>query len=203
MNYLELKKIAESVVGEALSSVGFRLVSPGVWNRFRGQEINVIEFQKHSAVESFCVNLGVHLTFLPRAGVEAVLDVEKVVLTDCEFKFRLTAKLSEADQWWPISQASLDDVAVLVKGGALVVFDSYRMAQLSEIDIGSIETGNTGILAVLTKVRAGLLLARLHEQLGNLDKCAEAARAGLRLAGMAVGPKMALKEILKRCESGG
>ena len=64
----------------------------------------------------------------------------------------------------------------------------------------NIEAGNLGMLSSLTTVKACLFLARLHERLGNRSKCIEAATIGLKLAGMAVGPKKALKDILKRNE---
>jgi hypothetical protein len=38
----------------------------------------------------------------------------------------------------------------------------------------------------------------MHERFGNREKCVETAAIGIKLAGMAVGPKKALKDILKR-----
>ena len=60
------------------------------------------------------------------------------------------------------------------------------------------KVGNIDILSSLTKVRACLLLSRMHEKLGNREKCIEFANLGIKLAGMAVGPKKALKDILSR-----
>jgi len=45
---------------------------------------------------------------------------------------------------------------------------------------------------------ACLLLACIHEHLGNREKCMEAATVGLKHVGMKVGAKKALKDILKR-----
>jgi hypothetical protein len=200
MNYEELQKSADAAMYEALTSAGFRRVAPGTWNRHRGDEINVLQLQKQSAAESFCVNLGVHFAFLPKAGVEAPLVGDEVELPDCEFKLRLAEQAAEKDQWWPITAASAQFIAGLVLSRGLSVFESYRVdGELAAMSAASIENGSPGLLAPITKIRGCLLLARLHERLGNRDKCIEAATVGVKLAGMAVGPKKALKDILKRC----
>jgi hypothetical protein len=200
MNFIELMQTADAAMNEALTNAGFCHIGPGIWNRRSGLDLNVIQFQKQSAAESFCVNLGVHYSFLPKAGSEAPLEIDQIELPDCELKLRLTAQPTDKDQWWPISEASITKVVNLVLSRGLSVFDLYRIERgLFEMDAKSIESGDPGILAPITKVRACLLLARLNEQMGNRDKCIEAATIGVKLAGMAVGPKKALKDILKRC----
>ena len=201
MNFTELMQAADAAMNETLSSAGFRHTAPGTWNRHSGHELNVVQFQKQSAAESFCVNLGVHYSFLPKAGTEVpLLDGEQIELPDCEVKLRLTEQPAQKDQWWPISDESITQVANLLLNRGLSAFDAYRVdGELSAMDAKSIESGNPGLLAPITKVRACLLLARLHVPLGNRDKCIEAAMIGLKLAGMAVGPKRAIKDILKRC----
>jgi hypothetical protein len=200
MNFNELQQAVDAAMNDTLSSAGFRHTAAGTWNRRSGQELNVVQLQKQSAAESFCVNLGVHYGFLPKAGMETPLAGDQVELPDCELKLRLTAQPSDKDQWWPIAEASVNQVADLVRSRGLATFDVYRVeGELASMDATSIEGGNLGILAPITKVRACLLLARLHEQLGNREKCIEAATIGVKLAGMAVGPKRALKDILKRC----
>ena len=180
-------------------AAGFQEVSPGLWNRRNGDELHVVEVQKHRADARFCVNLGVHFAFLPVAGTEAAL---KGLLSssDCELKLRLTGQPADQDAWWPMDDGGVTDVAALLPDQATAVFHRYRLdGPLATLDATSVERGTTGLLDSMTRVRACLLLARMHERLGNLDKCVEAASAGLRLAGMAVGPKKALKDILARC----
>jgi hypothetical protein len=183
----------------ALTSAGFRRTALGTWSRRRSQEISVIQFQKHSGDPRFCVNLGIHYGFLPKAGTEALLDGDQIELHECELVLRLTDLPADKDQWWPISEMSIAPVANLVVTRGLAVFDLYRLdGELAAFDAKGIEGNNLGLLAPITKVRASLLLSRLHEHLGNHEKCIEAARIGLKLAGMAVGPKKALKDILRR-----
>lgn len=200
MTFNELQQAADAAMNETLTSVGFRRTAPGTWNRRRGYELNVVQLQKQSAAETFCVNLGVHYGFLPKAGTEAPLQSDQIELPDCELKLRLTERPVDRDQWWPISETSIAQVADLVMSRGLSVFDAYRVdGELSTMTGKSIESGNPGLLAPITKVRACLLLARLNEHLGNKEKCIEAASIGVKLAGMAVGPKKALKDILRRC----
>jgi hypothetical protein len=198
----ELQKAVDAAMSESLISVGFLHTSPGTWNRRNGDELNVIQLQEHSDGKTFCVNLGVHYTFLPKAGTEAALDGDQIELPDCELKSRLTDEGIVKDQWWSIDASSVDQVAKLVCSRAMPFFNSYRIdGPIAEMDGKSIESGNLLLLSSITKVRACLLLARMHEYYGNRDKCAETAMIGVKLAGMAVGPKKALKEILMRTDT--
>jgi hypothetical protein len=201
MNFEKLQQAADAAISKTLTSVGFRRTAIGLWVRRRGDELNIIQLQKHSTEESFCVNLGVHYAFLPKVGTEASLDDDHIELPDCELKLRLTNQATIKDQWWPIVSSSVDQVADLVCSRGLPTFDSYRLdGPIAAMDGRSIESGNLGLLASITKVRACLLLARMHESLGNRDKCAETASIGLKFAGIAVGPKKALRDILKRAK---
>lgn len=199
MNFVELQKAVDAAMSKTLSLAGFRSTVIGTWNRRRGDELNVIQLQEHSIEKIFCVNLGIHYAFLPRAGAETLLDGDQIEVSDCELKFRLTGQAAIKDQWWPITASGADQVADLVCSRGLPIFDSYRLdGPIAEMDGKSIESGNPGLLASITKVRACLLLARMHEHFGNRCKCVEAATIGVKLAGMAVGPKKALKDILER-----
>lgn len=199
MTFNELQQAVDAAMSEALTSVGSWRTATRTWTRCRSDELNVIQLQEHSTDNSFCVNLGIHYTFLPQAGTEAPLDGDKIEVPDCELKLRLTYQDTVKDQWWPLVASSVDQVADLVCSRGLSIFDSYRLdGQIAEMDGKNIESGNLGLLASITKVRACLLLARMHERLGNRDKSVETATMGVKLAGMAVGPKKALMDILKR-----
>lgn len=199
MNFAELHHAVHAALSETLTRAGFRRTAGGTWNRRKDEELNVIQLQEHSTEKSFCVNLGIHYTFLPQAGTERPLDVDQIRVLDCELKLRLTDQATVKDQWWPIAASSVDQVADLVCSRGLPIFDLYRLdGPIAGMDGKSIEHGNPGLLDSITKVRACLLLARMHERLGNRDKSVEAATIGVKLAGVAIGPKKALKDILKR-----
>jgi hypothetical protein len=201
MNFIEFSTDLDAALQPGLVAAGFRRVSTGKWNRRRGQEINVIWIQKHSVESSSCVNLGIHYAFLPKAGTEREITGEALEQPDCEIKLRLASDASKKDQWWPLSKQAIDEICRLIVDRGLAIFDTYKLdAGISELDAKQIESGTPILLSSLTKVRACLLLARLHEHAGNSDKCIEAAILGLKLAGIAVGPKKMLKDILNRCE---
>ena len=186
-----------------LIEAGFRHTKAGTWNRRSGEELNVVQLQKHSTEKTFCVNLGIHYTFLPRVGTETPLNGEKIELADCELAFRLTDQATVKDQWWPIAASSVAAVAELVRIRGLPIFASYRLdGAIGAMSGSDIENGNAGLLASITKGRACLLLAHMHEHFGNRDKCIETAEIGLKLASpMAVGPKKAFRDILTRSQS--
>lgn len=199
INFTDFLAVADATLVQALGNAGFQRLSAGLWNFRKGDDLNVLWLQKHSSDSSFCVSLGIHYAFLPISGTEQPVTGECLEQPDCEIKLRLTSDPAVKDQWWPIVWESADEIAELVGNRGLAVFDSYRLTgPISAMEAKEIEAGNLGVLSSLTKVRACLLLARLQERLGNNGKCVDAATIGIKLAGMAVGPKKALKDILKR-----
>jgi hypothetical protein len=199
MTFSELQQALDRAIQEVLTSEGFRRTALGTWNRRRNEELSVIQFQKHSGAQTFCVNLGIHYGFLPKAGTGASLNGDQIEFPECELGIRLTERATDKDQWWPISEMSIAPVADLVVTRGLAVFELYRLdGDLASLDAKAIEAGNLGLLTPVTKVRACLLLALLHQHMGNNEKSIEAATIGVKLAGMAVGPKKVLKDILRR-----
>jgi len=198
MNFAELRKAMDAAMTGGLIEAGLRRIKAGTWNRCSGEELNVIQFQKHSSGKSFCVNLGIHYAFLPTVGAETPADREKIAIADCELRFRLTDQAAVNDQWWPIAPSSVAPVAELVRDRGLPSFASYRLdGAIMTMEGAEVENGNPGLLASMTKGRACLLLARMHQHLGNREKCVEAAEIGLKLVGpMAAGPRKAFKNIL-------
>jgi hypothetical protein len=199
MNFMDFLTAADAALKRSLDIAGFRRMDPGTWTVRKGDDLNIIWLQKHSVQSLFCVNLGIHYAFLPKTSTETPVTGDYVEQPDCEIKLRLNSEPSVKDQWWPIVPEAADEVANLVSHRGLAIFDSYRLeGPISAVESKDIEAGNLGILSSLTKVRACLLLARIHERLGNRAKRVDAATIGIKLAGMAVGPKKALKDILKR-----
>jgi len=163
--------------------------------------LHAIWLQKHSSKAAFCVNLGVHYSFLAKAGSAERPSGDKIDQTECRIMFRLTADPIEKDQWWPLAESGIRDVSDLFVSRGLAMFDSYHLAgPISSIDVNEIETGTPHLLSDLTKAGACLLLAQIHEHIGNKDKCLEAATCGLKHVGMAVGARKALKDVLKRLD---
>ena len=199
MNFVDFLISADEALLSSVGSVGFRRTSGGKWNRRTGDELHAIWLQKHSTDPAFCVNLGVHYSFLEKAGSSERPSGDKIDQTECRIMFRLTANPSARDQWWPLTEQGISEVSDLLVSRGLAMFDSYSLAgPISSIDVKEVEAGATGLLSGFTKVGACLLLANIHEHFGNREKSIEAATCGLKHVGMKVGAKKALKDILKR-----
>ena len=139
MNLTDFLATADAYLLRPLGNAGFQRVNPGLWNFRKGDDLNVVSLQKHSSKSLFCVNLGIHYAFLPKAGTETPLTRDYVEQPDCEIKLRLTSEPSAKHQWWPVVLRAADEVANLVSHRGLAIFDSYRLAG----PISSIEARDT------------------------------------------------------------
>lgn len=199
MNTAEFFFLADQLLEPSLAGAGFQRTSAGKWNRWTGDELHAVWLQKHTFDSSFCVNLGVHYSFLEKSGSTERPSDGIVDQTECRIMFRLTADPSAKDQWWPLSEQGIHEVRSLFDSRGFAMFDSYRLSgPIASIEVKDIEDGTPGLLSSMTKVGACLILACIHEHLGNREKCIEAATVGLRHVGMKVGAKKALKDVLKR-----
>lgn len=185
-----------------LETLGFKRVSDDLFVRFNEtHEINVISVQKHSSEPSVCLNFGVHYDFMPKIGSTELPSEGEVELPDCEVKVRITPDPSQKDHWWPISSDSVDEIAALTESRIEGFFNRYNInGDISSIVVDDLNDSLPDVFVSLTKVRACLVLARIQETLGNTEAAVAFAKYGIKAAGMAVGPKKMLKEVLKRVE---
>ena len=188
----------------SLGSMGFMRQDDCTYIRLKeSREVNVLSFQKHSSKPAVSVNFGVHYTFLPKLGSKDLPLDGRLNLSECEIKVRLTPSRSENDYWWPLSKESINQIVDMIDQHMEKFFQNYNMnsaiSRLSNVDL---EEQLPEIVGMLTKVRACLILARIHEELGDESLAKAFAHLGVKAAGMAVGPKKALKEILKRVKGG-
>lgn len=201
MKFDELRKLIDGAADKKLRDLGFNHKGVGLWSRHRHVDLNVIELQKHSENNLFCVNLGVHYDFLPKSGSESPIDAENVSLMDCDLRFRLTDKGGVGDQWWPIAASSADVILDALQTRGMYIFDIYKFDRIiPKISIESLKKGDVDILSFLPKIKLALLLSRIYDYLGLREECVEAARFGIEISGMAVGPRKALKAIIKKNE---
>ena len=202
MNELDfLSSLAEKVEGK-LKSLGYEKNSKGLFVRFKnGHEINLIYIQKQSSRPMVSVNFGVHYDFLPKIGSTDLPKQGEIELPDCEIKVRLTPNTKQNDYWWPMDSSSLDEIASLIGSKSDEFFTQYDMDKdIGKISPNELENCIPALFPSVTKVRACLVLASIHESNGEKKLAAEFAKLGIKTAGMAVGPKKALKQVLKRVE---
>lgn len=193
--------LAERMSGP-LKALGFKRVSDGLFVRFNEtHEINVISVQKHSSEPRVCLNFGVHYDFMPKIGSTELPSEGDVELSDCEVKVRITTDPSQKDHWWPISSDSVDEIVALTESRIEGFFNRYNInGDISSIVVDDLNDSLPDVFASLTKVRLCIVLARIQETLGNTEAAVAFAKYGIQAAGMAVGPKKMLKEVLKRLE---
>lgn len=180
---------------------GFQLSGLEGWKRSEGV-ITCLAVQKHSSEPKCCVDLGVQLAFLPVVGGGAVAGAkEPMNPTLCEVRKRLTPAPELDDFWWvydaPGSRENL--LQVLEQRGLpfLAQFESFPQ-YWSNISLPDLRgTSFTTKLPGMTRVRAALLMARLHAFLGNAAQCRVFAEYGLEtVPAVATGPKRAFKDLL-------
>lgn len=202
MKFSEFRNLLNRLLQDELTQIGFSKIDRGTFVRKTdAHEIYVIWIQKHSSESKVCVNLGVHYDFIPKAGTSEAIERNTIAQSDCEIKKRLTPDPSQNDYWWPLGSAEAEEIASLITETALPFFDQYALnGDLARIVPKQFSGDLPCLLSSLTRVRACLLMARIYEEKGNLARAAEFARLGVTAAGMAVGPKKTLKEILKRTQ---
>lgn len=184
---------------QVLSDSGFAGTNL-VWTRARPPFIDCVEFQLRSDKVAYCVNLGVHLDFLPSPSGECRA-VESQA--DCEIKLRLSIK-EGTDQWWDIDRGSDQEVLDCLRDRGFQFFNRFSelpgpLSALTPKSIDGKESKN--LLPGMTRVRRVLLMSRIYKHLGDTDKTLQWARLGEQIAGMAVGPKVAFQNIIRELET--
>lgn len=172
------------------------------WKRLRDPVINCVEIQLRSDQAACSVNLGVHLAFLPVVGGLSPVDFNAITEVDCEVQSRL-AWANEREHWWEFDSPE-ESVANLVacfreRGEAYFEKFSQFPHPFIDIDPDSLDDDEISTLfPIMTKVRKVLLIARVHEHVGDIANAVRFAQLGKEVAGMAVGPKAAFREILRK-----
>lgn len=178
----------------------------GCYRKCVNEIINFIWIQEHSDKSKFCVNLGVHLSFLPAVPGSKIIPFNEMDQAHCEIKKRLVPSHDLVDYWWLFSELndSMLEVLDAYQTDGVQFFNRFSNypSDWQNFTVGNVKDPSfTTLLPGVTKVRAALMFARIHKQLGDLSKCKEFANLGLEVAGkMAVGPRSALKALLKECE---
>ena len=171
------------------------------WSRQVGDAFQVIWFQKHTSRNECCVGLGVHFDFIP---LEAGPEGPSIAMPQmkCGIRWRLTEK-TKTDQWWAFSDESIDQIARLLVTPGLPAF-AQRTSKLIARAVAPKDIKDRPLppaVADLTKTRASLLLARIHEARGDLPAAKDFAEVGLELTGAVVGAGLRkhFTDIIERC----
>ena len=176
------------------------------WKRHRDPVVNCVEVQLRSDQTACTVNLGVHLTFLPVGDGSSPVEFDTITEVDCEIQSRL-AWSNEPEHWCKFDspEESVADLVACFRERGEAYFENFVNFPHPFIDIepGSLDDDEVSALfPIMTKVRKILLIARVHEHLGDATNAVRFARLGKEVAGMAVGPKAAFRDILWDAEKG-
>lgn len=190
----------DDALREVLSANGFD-GSNFEYRRQRGVVTSCLMVQKHSSDPRCCVELGVHLSFLPAAGGGGVIPHSEMTVMHCEVRKRLTPSDTDADYWWSFADpgAPQSVVDTLVSRGLPFFAGLEEFPGIwSQLSVADLQAGAfIEQLPGMTRVRAALLLARCHAFLGNKTACRQFAAYGLEIAPpLASGPKKALRDLV-------
>ncbi len=151
-----------------------------------------------------CVELGIHLTFLPEAGRNTPPNPRKITVWGCEFRTRL-APAGESEYSWAYgrtegeTEASVRYLVAVYKQVGTRWFDLHGpfpglFASLTPEQIA--KGGYFPLFGWTTRARIALALARVGQYLGQREQTEQWARQGLVWCGDARFIKAEFEEIL-------
>lgn len=201
-NTKRFAKVLEPRLAPILRADGFAWQHNG-WMRLRDPVINWLDVQSKSDDESCCVNLGVHMRFLPRPGGSGDGTVASDIQRGCcEISYRLTWE-DELDHWWSYDSgevAAADLVACYEERGRPVFerFASFPHPFVEMVPDDVNDAALSELLSMSTSAQI-LFLARVHDFLGNSDLAIRFCEMGLAVTSkMASGARFAFKKILQK-----
>jgi hypothetical protein len=172
-----------------LRGVGF-FGSGTTFRRLSDDVIRLVHVQGSRYGGSCCVNLAMHLTFLPTVLGDPT-DPKKITEPLCEFRKRL-APDGRSDHWWDYgateqeAAASVESLVDLFRRVALPHFERFRTfpGPFAGITPQVIISGDFRLLpGNMTAARAALVMARISAHLGQQGQAREFAEVGLASLG--------------------
>ena len=164
--------------------------SGATFRRSAGDVIQLLHVQGSRYGGSCCVNLGIHLKFLPTVLGHSP-DPKKITEPLCEFRRRLAPE-GQADCWWNYGDdeheaaRSVDNLVALVRRLALPHFDRFGAfpESFERITPQALASRDFSMLpGNMTAPRAALVMARIAAHLGRADRVREFAEVGLASVG--------------------
>lgn len=178
------------------------------FRRVNGDVIHTINIQNNKYGGSCCLNLGLHLSFLPIAWPKDQMpDLGKIKEIDCAFRRRLAPE-GKSDFWWKFKGSDLfgspeKSVEHLVKTYFYVgelEFGKYdttdkiaSMIPLEQIESEEYISAFGGVVPVY----GALVMAKINKHLGKIGLCRDYAKSGLKVLGRATALKPELELLAK------
>jgi hypothetical protein len=174
-----------------LRACGFK-GSGRLFRRVTGVVCHALTIQSARDGGRCCVELGVHLTFLP-TPLEQPIDQAKFSAYDCEFRTRL-APSGREDVWWAYGTSADDSVGsassliATVESAGMAFFERFAAfpRDFTQLQPEALRRGDLSSFPPrLTSARAALAAARIAAYAGDLHLAAEFCNVGIELGGTA------------------
>lgn len=205
----EFTKQTENVLTPLFLEEGFTEQGIDHYRRYVNPFIHCIWLQERSDMEAMCVNLGVHLDFLPVPGRITTPPITDVIEMECSIRVRLTPN-DVFDYWWPSSSAKKQVTSIkdlyIEKG--IPFFEKYTSFPdiFEKIEIDDIKSGEAlKILPEKSWIGMAVFLAQIHKHIGNNERAIQFSNFGLELL-KDLNPRHTrgtikeLKDIIRFCE---
>jgi hypothetical protein len=160
------------------------------FRRHSGEVIQLLHIQGSRSGGSFCVNLGLHLAFLPTVRGDTP-DPRKITESLCEFRKRLAPE-GQSDYWWNYgadardAASSVDHLVNVTLQVGLPHFERFRYfpGPFDGITPQILAAGDFTMLpGNVTAAGGALAMARISAHLGRRERAREFAAVGLASLG--------------------
>lgn len=196
----------KEVVAPVLKQDGFHGAGT-TWRRLNGEVIHLFNIQGSRYGGECCINLAVHLTFLPTVGTNEAVQPKTITEPLCEFRKRLASE-SKADQWWNYGHSEEDALGAcnsmlsLYQTQGRLFFERLSVCPHDFLRISPDQLSNESALRKLygfsSTVRLALTLGRIASRFGRHELARCYAEFGLANVGQAVALRLPLEEILNK-----
>ena len=181
----EFTKQVESILAPFFIEQGFSRQGIDHYRRIIKPFIHCIWLQERSDRKALCVNMGVHLDFIPLSGMISISEIDKVVQPSCCIMDRL-APQGKYDYWWPAkpTQKQVKSIKKLFGKDGKSFFEQYvNFPDVFEsITIGDIQSGDAlKVLPGMTKRGMAVFLARIYEHIRQKEKAIQFSKFGLEI----------------------
>lgn len=204
----EFTKKIEEILNPYLIGLGFSQQSIDHYRRYKTPYIHCIWLQERSDRKALCVNMGVHLDFLPVPGRLTSPPVNDVVEMECSIRVRLATQ-DGSDFWWPSysPEKNVKSMQEVFRKNGIPFFERYTLfpGVFESITTKDILSGDA--LKIMPEKSWGgmaIFLARINEHIGRKDKAIQFSELGLELL-KGANPrhtrptKKELEDIIARC----
>ncbi|WP_310830091.1 DUF4304 domain-containing protein [Paenibacillus pedocola] len=217
MSTTEFRKLLQLHLKPRLNQLGFM----GSDHHFRKNSdehfIYTLVIQGNRYGGSCCMELGVHLDFLP-IGLNGKADIHNLTVYDCEFRERIEAGFPWAQRifarqpqarWFEYGESEADAIRTInrmykvFKVRGLEYFDQFKgfPGPILSITLEHLKAERSKqriSMGAPQNLRLALVIARTHEFVGDLDSSLKFAEWGLNHLGQATGLKPHFEELISR-----